>query len=324
MITKKYYKLVKVSYEDSGYFYMENISDQAGNFSVYKSGATQWTNAEYSTDGVNWEFYDLTTLPSILIPSGGRIYIRGNGRFGDNYTDTSYCSLRLDVDHIIGGNIYSLIDKTTFSTRTTSVNSKELLGAFMDNTHLISAAKLNFGNVSTLNSQSFFNMFSGCTSLTTPPTSLPATTLASSCYKNMFSGCTSLTTAPELPATTLASSCYTQMFDGCTSLTTAPELPATTLANGCYLGMFNNCSSLTAAPTLPATAMAASCYSYMFKNCSSLNTVKCLATDISANNCTNTWLGGVSATGTFIKSANMSSWTTGTSGIPSGWTVVDA
>ena len=88
------------------------------------------------------------------------------------------------------------------------------------------------------------------------------------------------------------------MFSGCTSLTTAPELPATTLAIGCYLGMFNNCSSL--------------------------NTVKCLATDISANNCTNTWTYGVSATGTFIKSANMSSWTTGTSGIPSGWTVVDA
>lgn len=295
MITKKYYKLVKVSYEDSGYFYMENISDQAGNFSVYKSGSPQWTNAEYSTDGVNWESYDLTTLPSILIPSGGRIYIRGNGRFGDNYTDTTYYSLRLDVDHIIGGNIYSVIDKTSFSTRTTSVNSKELLGAFMDNTHLISAAKLNFGNVSTVSSQSFFNMFSGCTSLTTPPTSLPATTVATNCYGQMFSGCTSLTTAPELPATTVATSCYDKMFQGCSSLTTAPELPATTLESVCYIGMFSGCTSL--------------------------NTVKCLAEDISAANCTANWLKNVSATGTFIKSANMSGWTTGNNGIPSGWAV---
>ena len=28
------------------------------------------------------------------------------------------------------------------------------------------------------------------------------------CYYNLFYGCTSLTTAPELPATTLASGCY--------------------------------------------------------------------------------------------------------------------
>ena len=102
----------------------------------------------------------------------------------------------------------------------------------------------------------YFNMFSGCTSLTSAP-ELSATTLTNSCYYNMFNRCTSLTSAPRLPATTLANYCYSNMFNSCTSLTTAPELPATTLASNCYRGLFKGCSSLTSAPAiLPATTLA--------------------------------------------------------------------
>jgi hypothetical protein len=61
-------------------------------------------------------------------------------------------------------------------------------------------------------------MFNGCTSLTTAPSVLPATTLTESCYYSMFESCTGLTTAPELPATTLAKNCYAYMFNGCTRL----------------------------------------------------------------------------------------------------------
>ena len=101
-----------------------------------------------------------------------------------------------------------------------------------------------------------------------------------------------------LPATTLASNCYYHMFEGCTSLTTAPELPATTLANNCY----NN----------------------MFYGCSKLNYIKMLATNISASNCLTNWVNGVASTGIFVKHPNMTSLSTGVSGIPSGWTVQDA
>jgi hypothetical protein len=61
----------------------------------------------------------------------------------------------------------------------------------------------------------------------------------------------------------------------------------------------------------------------MFNGCTNLNQIKCLATDKSANSCTSGWVYGVSSTGTFVKHPNMT-WTTGVSGIPSGWTVVDA
>jgi hypothetical protein len=58
--------------------------------------------------------------------------------------------------------------------------------------------------------------------------------------------------------------------------------------------------------------------------CYSLNSIKCLATNISASDCTTNWVEGVASSGTFIKAANMSGWTTGNSGIPSGWTVQNA
>ena len=169
----------------------------------------------------------------------------------------------------------------------------------------------------------YSNMFWGCTNLTAA-SELPATTLVEGCYDSMFGNCTSLTTAPELPATTLAESCYSNMFYDCSALTTAPELPATTLSSYCYTYMFSGCSSLTTAPELPATILADHCYQYMFSGCSSLNYVKCLATDISASSCTGSWLYNVASTGTFVKDANMTNWSTGTSGIPSDWTIQDA
>ena len=203
----------------------------------------------------------------------------------------------------------------------------------------------------TLAKQCYYNMFDGCTSLTTAP-ALPATTLADNCYNIMFLKCTSLTTAPVLPPTTLAKSCYFQMFDGCTSLTTAPALPATTLTDGCYYAMFQRCTSLVTAPELPATTLASSCYGWMFQsctslvtapelpattlanqcyeyifyNCTNLNYIKMLATDISASHCLNNWVDGVSSTGTFVKNPALSEETIGrgVSGIPEGWTVVDA
>ena len=173
-------------------------------------------------------------------------------------------------------------------------------------------------------SSCYSGMFQGCTNLTTAP-ELPATTLASNCYDEMFQGCTNLTTAPELPATELTYRCYAYMFSGCTNLTTAPELPAATLANYCYRDMFLGCTSLTTAPSiLPATTLADYCYYEMFRGCTSLNHITMLATDISASNCLRFWVSNVSPTGTFVKHPDMTTLPTGSSGIPSGWTVEDA
>ena len=101
-------------------------------------------------------------------------------------------------------------------------------------------------------------------------------------------------------------------------------LPATTLIEKSYSSMFDVCSNLEKAPVLPAQTLSANCYKAMFNACPKINYIKCLATDISASECTNSWLYGVSFTGTFVKDATMTSWTSGVNGIPENWTVEDA
>ena len=121
-----------------------------------------------------------------------------------------------------------------------------------------------------------------------------------------------------LPATTLKNYCYRALFSWCTTLEKAPVLPATTLATGCYWYMFEQCA-ISSAPELNATNLVDECYGHMFEGCASLNYVKCMATSISATNCKVDWLKNVSSTGTFVKESN-TTWSSGTSGIPSGWT----
>ena len=231
---------------------------------------------------------------------GDKVQFFGNGTSIKSYYNTEdYSSTRIGsgVDCYIYGNIMSLVDETGFATAT------ELTA-----------------------NRAFQNLFNGCTNLYSHSTNklvLPATTLTESCYIFMFFMCKNLTVAPELPATTLAYACYANMFQSCTSLTTAPALPATTLANFCYQRMFQGCTNLTTAPELPATTLANGCYADMFNGCKKLNSVTCLATNISASNATNNWLSGVAATGTFTKAPGMTGWTTGSNGIPAGWTVVD-
>ena len=126
-----------------------------------------------------------------------------------------------------------------------------------------------------------------------------------------------------LPVLTLTEACYRAMFSKAT-LTVAPKiLPATTLAQYVYWYMFEECPIITA-PELPFTGtLPAYSYGYMFTGCTNLNYVKCLATNISATSATTGWLTNVAKTGTFIKNSDMSGWSTGVNGIPSGWTTQD-
>ena len=247
--------------------------------------------------------------------------------YGNN---ESYCTVFPDIKNTniqcssscyIYGNIMSLINAKDYETAKTLTGSFTFMKLFEGNTNIKSHdSKPLILPATTLTECCYSQMFRYCSGLTTAP-ELPAKTLTEGCYEYMFADCKSLTTAPALPATTLAVTCYEYMFYGCSGLTTAPALPATTLAVSCYENMFEYCTSLTTAPALPATELKDRCYHEMFYGCSGLNSITCLATDISADLCTNDWLSEVSREGTFYKAADMTKWTTGTSGIPEGWGV---
>ena len=271
----------------------------------------------YSLDGgATWSDLSAGTA-SPTIQAGDKIMWKANGLTPQ--TDRGIGIFSSTGRFNAEGNIMSLFFGDNFVGQK-SLNGKNFaFHSLFKNSKVVNAGNLVLP-ATKLSIYCYAAMFRYCTSLIAAP-ELPATTLAEDCYNNMFSSCTSLTAAPELPATTLADWCYNGMFHDCTSLTAAPELPATTLTDWCYNGMFHNCTSLTIAPELPATTLTRNCYYYMFNGCNRLNYIKCLATDISATNCTSDWVYTVSGYGTFVKDATMTGWTTGDSGIPSGWRV---
>ena len=250
-------------------------------------------NFEYSVNGAEWS---LATVDEAIAFGGiaGDLRLRAKSSLGTAYKDDyKACFYRIIFGNATPvectGDIRTLVDWE------------------------------NYAKASTAEAR-FCCLFYGCTALTTAP-ELPATTLAEYCYESMFYDCYALTTAPELPAITLAEHCYECMFYNCAYLTTAPELPATILAKYCYNGMFVNCHALTTSPVLPATTLAEACYYGMFNNCSNLSSITMLATDVSVTDCLTNWVYRVPASGTFYKNS-AATWTrTGTSGIPTGWTV---
>jgi hypothetical protein len=83
--------------------------------------------------------------------------------------------------------------------------------------------------------------------------------------------------------------------------------------------MFDNCKALASAPELKAAKLVSGCYAYMFRDCTLLGNVTCLATN-PGSDYTDDWLSGVPSSGTFIKKSGVT-WPSGSSGIPTGWTV---
>lgn len=276
---------------------------------------------EYCVDGDdNWKPLAAGTRTE-SINTGQTLSFRGNltpasSKGIGTFTISKKCNLK--------GNCMSMLFGDNAANNYSLEGKNDAFYSLFNGCSKIINVSNNFLPATRLEQRCYCQMFYGCTGLTTAP-ELPATTLESSCYYGMFYNCTNLTTAPVLPATTLAGGCYEYMFYNCTSLTTAPSiLPATTLRSACYCEMFNGCTSLTTAPELPATTLVEYCYSNMFYNCNKLNYIKMLATDVYAEDCLSGWVEGVASSGTFVKNSALTYLPTNNSGIPSGWTVVDA
>lgn len=273
----------------------------------------------YAIDGGDITWGSDATI-EIPLTTGQQVAFYGdNARYATNNTFTN---IKCSADCYVYGNVMSLISSTGYKDLKEFTENYAFTKLFSNNKHIKNhASKQLLLPATTLTYCCYYSMFYFCEGLTKAP-ALPATTLASECYSSMFAKCFYLTEAPALPATTLASNCYYYMFEQCVRLVEAPELPAYKLAKSCYSGMFFQCG-LVKAPELPASTLVEKCYYGMFWGCKKLENVKCLATDISAEDCTKNWLTDVSATGTFEKAAGFTGWTTGSDGIPSGWTVTE-
>ena len=299
----------------------------SGGTVVYTMTPQVWSSAltiEYSSDNGNtWS--SITPTTEIAVSAGDKLMFRGDNAHYGAGTVGAYGMFSAGTAMFKAyGNILSMIYSHNFETATTAEYVSTFTCFFMNCTGLVDASNLVLMSYDAPD-KCYMHMFSGCISLVAAP-KLPAEIVYNECYSHMFDGCTSLTDAPDLPATSLTYYCYADMFAGCTSLTGVPKIDAIDLssATGCCKEMFMDCTSITEAPELKVSILIENCYRSMFKGCTSLSSVTCLATDVSGEWCLYNWLDGVSATGTFVKHPNMSSWPSGHNGIPTGWTVVDA
>ena len=348
-------ELLEANSEDCGYVPPTpgGYENQYLTFDIVTAGTIVWKTESplnvkkisYSINNGEWtEITPSTTGVSFNVSVGDKVRFKGNNTAygasdtGSNTFNGSTASFNVQ------GNIMSLTNGDLFASATT-ISDYTFVSLF-NKTKVVNAKNLILP-ATTLTSHCYYGMFQGCTSLVTAPTlpattlaencyeymfretnlttapELPATTLANYCYSSMFYGCTSLTTAPELSATTLANNCYYFMFYGCTNLVNAPELPATTLARECYDFMFRGCTSLTTAPELPALNLVYECYDSMFDGCTKLNYIKAMFVTKPGTDYTYNWVRGVASSGTFVKNSEATWNFTGTSGIPTGWTVIN-
>ena len=274
--------------DPSSPFYFRNLSGTPTKICVKSAGYYSPTiNYQYSYDKINWNSKSSTGTgfdPSwVTIPAFGTVYIRA-------MYDT--------------WNYYDESQGVTFVTW------------FRDNWGDYHGERLVVGG----NIMSLFygSNFAG-------KTSFPSSSTNRECYR-FFEGMENIVDASELvlPVTTMHIASYDRMFFGNTNLIYPPvELPAT-LEAACYRSMFGGCSSLIYTPNLPATTLYRYCYRGMFSGCSALHKVVCNAlTGFDTDDPTDAWLNNVASVGEFHKNPSATGWTTGVSGIPTGWMVVN-
>ena len=293
--------------KDPDYFYVENTYDGGNTISVKQTitgspdSSLYAKTLQYSKDKTNWSTITLSsTAYTITLNKGEKVYFRGNEGVLNYYANDGAIQAITNIlgtqTHTIGGNINTLVNYITPNKLT--LTQGVFAGLFQNNTTITSAENLTLqpSTDGSLPTFAYYLMFSGCSTLITPPSEISATKQGHASCSKMFLDCIQLKTPPALKSTILGNYCFTSIFKNCTSLISAPELPATTLANYCYQQIFYNCSKL--------------------------NSITVYADDISATNCTSNWLFGVASTGTFNNYGTATYTINSPSGIPTGWTEV--
>jgi len=315
----------------SGNIYWHRVGSGSRSTTIqYRINGGAWNSISSRTGYVN-SYFPVQAGDYVEFKGNNATYDRtgtGNQRAldGSFYCGNSHNATPASFN--VSGNIMSLIYGDNFQNQD-SFSEDGVFGQlfYYDSYSSSSGGPVSAENLmlpaTTLTRGCYAAMFSMAPNLVKAPKSLPATAVPYRAYYNMFTFCTAMTTSPVISATSVGEQgCYC-MYNMCSSLASAQTtLPATSLGNMAYWSMYAG-TSITTAPVLPATTLPDYSYWGMFGGCSALTSITCYATDISAADCTNGWVNGVSATGTFTKPASMTSWTVGDNGIPSGWTVVD-
>lgn len=303
---------------------------EAGQFTLTIPAAvtpTYLSYVEYSLDGRNWQHTDNTSEAvtiNVQVAQGEKVYWRGSGNrcTADSTVATSALNVSSDARFDASGHLLSILKGDDYED-VSGVQRYTFCNLFYQNTALVHAHDLVLPPVGLTGV--FFQLFRGCSSLVSPPASIPLTTIPAWGCRGMYYDCSSLITPTDLIATTYGNTACTFMYRGCASLTRIATLPTVTslVDSAQFQQMYYGCTSLTRAELYTVTApFKKQLFAAMFYRCTNLSYIKCLYTDLSADQTFADWLNGVSSTGTFIQASGVE-WPRGASGIPTGWLAYD-
>ena len=307
------------------YLYIENISNESGNFN-FGSYVNSSSITEYSTDGVNWTSYNFNVRPYISVSPNQKLYLRGTNWVNDGGATNGGTRIHFDKNYNVGGNIMSLVNYNTMNDVTITPADNNGFGSlFYGETNLISAANINFGNVSSIGKSTFYNCFRGCSNLISLPDFSVISTIGQSSFEQCFLNCVSLQTPPDFSnVTSIGTSGLSTCFKNCTSMTQCVNLnKITTIAGDALRNCYEGCTSITTGLDLSKVTKVSlyGCAS-LYKGCTSLTSVTAPNISTWYQNGMSSWLSGVSASGTVYAPTGVTI-PTSASGIPSGWTRQD-
>ena len=308
--------------------------ERSDQFRFSKNGG-EWEEPNYN----NYRITSVSPGDKVRLKSRGFTHLSswGHGIYISNSGSTYFAKYN------VYGNYTSLYGETDTSGNIRTLNATELFkksgvvdasgmyipksidasfeGMFMDCKYLEKTPEFYVVSGSTQPVSMFDSAFAGCTSLVNAPSMTLNIDGDIRTFRYMFKGCTSLVSAPVFKNKKVKSQTFYGCFEGCSSLVHCQSVfPFTSSQDSSGLeNMFYGCTSLQKAPAMYLDTLTYHLCTRMFYGCNSLNYVKCLATSIDSESTVN-WLYGVSNNGNFVKSRN-TTWSTGVSGIPSGWKV---
>lgn len=196
MITRNYFKIVRVFPDPSDYFYIKNEGYESGVIIIANVDVEKRTDLEYKIDNGSWTNFVQTwnDYGTFTLQPNSKLYLRGTaGYWQENEDDNIYFGTDEIGDISVGGDLRTLLNYTDVDSVTT-IPAYCFKSAFQKN-NIISIDNLTLGSsVTTIGSNAFQQMFYG-SQIQKGLDISSVTTLGTYAMVNMYASCSSLNEA---------------------------------------------------------------------------------------------------------------------------------
>ena len=194
MITRNYFKVVRVFPDPSDYFYIKNEGYESGN--LYFDNYLERTDIQFKIDNGSWtNLVDyISNYQVIIFQPNSKLYLRGTAGYWRKENDGIYFYKDGDFPMSVGGDLRTLLNYTDVDSITT-IPAQCFDGTFSEK-NIISIDNLTLGSsVTTLGDRAFSSFFNGNANLQKGLNLSGITTIGKESMVYMYYNCSSLNEA---------------------------------------------------------------------------------------------------------------------------------